>query len=69
MPTHGNDVCSTGSGSVTVMTVALAFTAFAKARPCHAMLYLATSEPSVLKRIFEYIPGAPLLVEHFPNFS
>ena len=47
-----------GSGSVTVMTVALAFKAFAKAIPCLTP-FLATSDPSVLKRILAYIRGLP----------
>src|SRR5262249_5469700 len=45
-------------GSVTVMTVALAFKAFAKAIPCLTP-FLATSDPSVLKRILAYIWGLP----------
>src|SRR5262245_38120153 len=46
----------TGSGSVTVMTVTLAFKAFAKAIPCLTP-FLARSDPSVLKRILAYIRG------------
>src|SRR5262245_57680582 len=38
------------------MTVTLAFKAFAKAIPC-LMPFLATSDPSVLKRILAYIRG------------
>jgi hypothetical protein len=45
---------STGSGSVTGMTVTLAFEAFAKAIPCLTP-FLAISDPSVLKRILAYI--------------
>jgi hypothetical protein len=51
-------------GSVMVMTVTLAFKAFAKAIPCLTP-FLATSDPSVLKRILAYI-GAPLVAAHFP---
>src|SRR6516162_7907768 len=40
--------------SVTVMTVTLAFKAFAKASPCLTP-FLATSDPSVHKRILAYI--------------
>ena len=40
------------------MTVALAFKAFAKAIPCLTP-FLATSDPSVLKRILAYIRGLP----------
>src|SRR5262245_20191344 len=58
---------STGNGSVTVMTVTLAFKAFAKATPCLTP-FLATSDPSVLKRILAYIGGS-LLVEHSPPKS
>jgi hypothetical protein len=46
-----------GSGSVTVMTVTLAFKAFAKAIPCLTP-FLARSDPSVLKRILAYIRGS-----------
>src|ERR1700736_3609533 len=45
-------------GSVTVMTVTLAFKAFAKAIPCLTP-FLATSDPSVLKRILAYIWWLP----------
>src|SRR6516165_1919501 len=45
-------------GSVTLMTVTLAFKAFAKASPCLTP-FVATSDPSVLKRILAYIPGLP----------
>src|SRR6516165_10179064 len=41
------------------MTVALAFKAFAKAIPCLTPS-LATSDPSVLKRILAYIRGLPM---------
>ena len=47
-----------GSGSVTVTTVTLAFKAFAKATPCSTP-FLATSDPSVLKRILVYIRRLP----------
>src|SRR5262245_50936301 len=40
------------------MTVALAFKALAKAVPCLTP-FLATSDPSVLKRILAYIRGLP----------
>src|SRR5262249_25761781 len=40
------------------MTVALAFKAFAKASPCLTP-FLATSDPSVLKRILAYIRELP----------
>src|SRR6516165_4678852 len=40
------------------MTIALAFTAFAKAIPCLTP-FLATSDPSVLRRILAYIWGLP----------
>src|SRR6516225_7110123 len=59
---------STGSGSVTVMTVALAFKAFAKAIPCLTP-FLATSDPSVLKRILAYIRGLPCSSNIFPKKS
>src|SRR5262245_7196329 len=49
---------STGGGSVVVMTVTLAFKAFAKAIPCSTP-FLATSDPSVLKRMLAYIWGLP----------
>src|SRR5262252_2831997 len=49
---------STGSGSVTVMTVTLAFKAFAKSIPCLTP-FLATSDLSVLKRILAYIRVLP----------
>ena len=45
---------STGSDSVTVMMITLAFKAFAKAIPCLTP-FLATSDPSVLSRILAYI--------------
>src|SRR5262245_23507255 len=45
---------STGSDSVAVITVTFAFKAFAKAIPCLTP-FLATSDPSVLKRILAYI--------------
>jgi hypothetical protein len=51
-----------GSGSETVMTVTLAFKAFAKAIPCLTP-FLATSDPSVLNRILAYISRLPFL--HF----
>src|SRR6516225_2479442 len=57
---------TTGSGSVTVMTVALVFKAFAKARPCLTP-FLATSDPSVLKRILAYIRGLPCSSNIFPK--
>jgi hypothetical protein len=53
------DRLPTGSGSVTVMTVTLAFKAFAKAIP-RSTPFLATSDPSVLKRILAYIRGGSL---------
>src|SRR5262245_60632809 len=40
------------------MTVTLAFKGFAKAIPCSTP-FLATSDPSVLKRILAYIRGLP----------
>src|SRR6516225_8437255 len=42
------------------MTVTLAFKAFAKAIPC-LRPFLATSDPSVLKRILAYIRGLPCI--------
>ena len=57
---------STGSGSVTVMTVTLAFKAFAKAIPCLTP-FLARSDPSVLKRILAYIRGLPCSSNIFPK--
>src|SRR6476620_4364663 len=48
------------------MTVTLAFKAFASSIPCITP-FLATSDPSVLKRILAYIRVTPLLVEHFPK--
>src|SRR5262249_25590783 len=57
---------STGSGSVTVMTVTLAFKAFAKAIPCLTP-FLARSDPSVLKRILAYIRGLPCSSNIFPT--
>jgi len=57
---------STGSGSVTVMIVTLAFKAFAKAIPCLTP-FLARSDPSVLKRILAYIRGLPCSSNIFPK--
>src|SRR5262249_41420843 len=57
---------SAGSRSVTVMTVALAFKAFAKAIPCLTP-FLAPSDPSVLKRILAYIQGLPCSSTIFPK--
>src|SRR5262249_47777569 len=57
---------SAGSRSVTVMTVALAFKAFAKAIPCLTP-FLAISDPSVLKRILAYIRGLPCSSNIFPK--
>src|SRR4029077_7098985 len=48
------------------MTVTLAFKAFVSSIPCITP-FLATSDPSVLKRILAYIRVTPLLVEHFPK--
>jgi hypothetical protein len=45
-------------GSVTVMIVALALKAFAKAIPCLTPLF-ASSDPSVLKRMLAYICWLP----------
>src|SRR6516162_10162647 len=50
------------------MTVALAFKAFAKAIPCLTP-FLATSDPSVLKRILAYIRGLPCSSNIFPKKS
>ena len=57
---------SIGSGCVTVMTVTLAFKAFAKAIPCLTP-FLATSDPSVLKRILACIRGLPCWSNIFPK--
>src|SRR5215469_10549346 len=48
------------------MTVTLAFKAFAKAIPCLTP-FLATSDPSVLKRILAYIWGLPCSSNIFPE--
>src|SRR6516162_5619312 len=48
------------------MTVTLAFKAFAKAIPCLTP-FLATSDPSVLKRILAYIRGLPCSSNIFPK--
>src|SRR5262245_38218792 len=56
----------TGSGSVTVMTVTLTSKAFAKPIPCLTP-FLATSDPSVLKRILAYIRGLPCSSNIFPK--
>src|SRR5262245_61653070 len=50
------------------MTVTLAFKAFAKAIPCSTP-FLATSDPSVLKRILAYILGLPCSSNIFPKIS
>src|SRR6516162_3978712 len=47
------------------MTVTLAFKAFAKAIPSLTPC-LATSDPSVLKRILAYISGLPCSLNIFP---
>src|SRR6516164_7526995 len=47
------------------MTVTFAFKAFAKAIPCSTP-FLATSDPSVLKRILAYIRGLPCSSNIFP---
>src|SRR6516225_12333312 len=48
------------------MIVTLAFKAFAKAIPCLTP-FLATSDPSVLKRILAYIRGLPCSSNIFPK--
>jgi len=48
-----------------VVTVILAFKAFAKATPCSTP-FLATSDPSVLKRILMYIGGLRCSSNIFP---
>src|SRR5215471_15620839 len=48
------------------MTVTLAFKAFAKPIPCLTP-FLATSDPSVLKRILAYIWGLPCWSNIFPK--
>src|SRR6516225_3629176 len=48
------------------MTVTLAFKAFAKPIPCLTP-FLATSDPSVLKRILAYIWGLPCSSNIFPK--
>src|SRR5262249_34589775 len=48
------------------MTVALAFKAFAKAIPSLTP-FLATSDPSVLRRILAYIRGLPCSSNIFPK--
>ena len=58
---------STGSGSVAVMTVTLAFKAFAKAIPCLTP-FLATSDPSVLKEYWRTFGGS-LARRTFPYSS
>ena len=55
-----------GSGSVTVIIVTLAFKAFAKAIPCSTP-FLATSDPSVVKRILAYIRPSLARQSFSPN--